>query len=264
MSALGAIARTVLALFACFLPRPAWAAWSDRLPVFRMALASGVLTLGAGLAFGVVGYLDFVVDAASRTNAAMLQVAERQADRAGDGEIEVSPGMSVSLTMLAALTYALFTARGLSCSYLVLSGLYRTMAALANDPSGDPLLTLLRGAARRAAGRTRETVKRLDRERREGREVPDRLLPGPEAGLPRADLVVIAARRKADWAAGTALVTQMGCFRVGDAVERETDEGLRTLYPLHEIGEAEVMRKMVRFELPGLEIPLPDYEATRR
>ena len=264
MTALGAVARTVLTLAACFLPRAVWARWSDRLPVFRMALASGVLTLGTGLAFGVVGYLDFAVDAASRTNEAMLRVAERQAGEPGNRGIEASPGMSATLTMLAALTYALFTARGLACSYLTLSGLYRTMAALANDPRGDPLLGLVRAGALRAAGRTRETVERLDRELREGREVPDRLLLGPDAGLPHAELAVIAARRKPEWTAGTALVTERGCFRVGEVVERETTEGLRTFYPLHEVGAAEVMRRMVRCELPRLENPLPAYEPARR
>lgn len=264
MSVLGAILRTVVALLACAFPRETWVQWSDRLPVFRMALPSAVLTLGAGVAFGVVGYLDFAVEAASQTNAAMLRVAQNQADTRIAGQVEASAGMTIALTILSALTYSIFTLRGATCTYLALTGLYRTMAAVANDPRGDPTLGLLRRAGRRLAGKTREGAARRERERREGRETPDRLLTGPEAGLPRAELVVVASRRKADWTPGAVLVTRQGYFRVAPAVERDTPDGLRTLYPLAEVGQAEVMRKMIRCELPRLENPLPEHEPVLR
>lgn len=261
---LGALFHGFVAFVASFLPHSVWARWTDRFPVYGMVLPAAVLTCAAGLALGVVGYLEFAVDAASQTNAAVLEVAQNQAGGAAAEGADASAGMAASLTMLTMITYAFFTLRGLACTYLTLSGLYRALAALANDPRGDPILGLAHSATRRAAGRTREEIARIERERREGRETPDRLLPADDLGIPRAELVVIASRRKPDWTPGTVLLTRRGCFRVGDAVERETPDGLRTLYPMVEIGQAEVMRRVVRCELPRLENPLPERELVGR
>ena len=260
LSVLGGMIRIVLALFACILPRGVWIRWTDRLPLTHMVLPSAILTLGIGAVFGVVGYLDFALDTASRTNQALLEIAEQQSSGAAARSVDASAGMAASLTMLAMITFAFFTPKGITCTYLTLSGLYRVLAWVANEPQGDPLLGFLRVCALGATGRTRQGLAKIERERREGREVPDRMLLGVDCGFPRADLVVYASRQKSDWTHGTVLFTRRGCFRVGEAIERDTPEGLRTLYPLTEVGQADVMRKIVRCELPRIDAPLPEPE----
>lgn len=260
MSVLDGIFRIVVALFACVLPRGVWIRWTDRLPLSHMIIPSAVLTLGLGGVFGVVGYLDFALDTASRTNQAMLQIAEQQNSGTADRGVDASAGMAASLTMLAMVTFAFFTPKGIGCTYLVLSGLYRVLSCVANEPQGDPLLTFLRWCFVRTSGRTRESFVKLDRERRQGREVPDRMKLGVDCDFPRADFVIIASREKVEWTQGAVLFTRRGCFRVGVAAERETPEGLRTLYPLTEVGQADVMRKIVRCELPRLEAAVKEPE----
>jgi hypothetical protein len=260
LSVLGGMIRIVVALFAVFLPRAVWIRWTDRLPVFPMVLPAAILTVGLGGVFGVIGYLDFALDTASRTNAAMLSIAEKQSTGEIGSEVEASAGMAASLTMLAMFTFAFFTVKGAACTYLVLSGLYRALAWIVHEPQGDPILILLRSLALVATGRTRENLARRDFQRRLGREVPDRMQLGVDCGFPNADFVVVASREKPEWTRGTVLFTRRGCYRVGEEDELETPEGLRILYPLTEVGQADVMRKIVRFELPRLEAPPPTAE----
>jgi hypothetical protein len=91
---------------------------------------------------------------------------------------------------------------------------------------------------------------RVAREALEGPEVADRLVPGSQAGLPDAELVIIASRRKAGWDAGTVLLTDGPSYRVGTIVERTMHGRLRTLYPLTEHKDFEAFRRTVRYDLP--------------
>ncbi len=249
----GAIAaRALVALLACTLPRRIWTRWSDRLPVFHMAIPSALLTLVAGFVIGVIGYVEFATEAASRNNAMLLEIARRQQDGTAPAGADASTAMSMSLMVLAAITFMFFTPRGLLSTYLAASGLLRMISAFVGDPRGDPALTLAHLLFGRTAEKVEDRAAVRQRLRREGPEVPDELTTGEQAGMPRADLVVVASRRKPDWTQGTVLNTNHGWFRVGEPKERELPAGLRTYYPLVELGRAEIFRKVVRYRLPPL------------
>jgi len=190
----------------------------------------------------------------------MLTIADKQSTGEIAGEVEASAGMAASLTMLAMFTFAFCTVKGATCTYLVLSGLYRALSWVVHEPQGDPALGLLRLLVLKVSGRARENLARQDFQRRLGREVPDRMKLGADCGFPGADFVVIASREKPEWTRGTVLFTRRGCYRIGQEDEEETPEGLRILYPLTEVGQADVMRKIVRCELPRLEAPIVDVD----
>lgn len=109
--------------------------------------------------------------------------------------------------------------------------------------------TLRRKAAARRDVRAREAL--------EGPEVPDRLVTGRAAGLPDADFVVVASRRKPGWERGVFVITPDLWYRLGAPTERRLHAGLRTLYPLTEIRDLEVVRKSVEYALPPLSGSLP-------
>lgn len=245
------VVRVLLALVACVLPRKIWVRWSDGLPVYHMAMMSAFLTLVAGFVIGTIGYVDFATEAASRNNAMLLEIAQRRQEGAAPAAVEISTAISTSLMVLAALTFMFFTARGLLATYLGLSGLFRLIAGFLGDPHGDPVLTLVHRCFGRTAEKVENRAARRERERREGAEVPDQVLTGEQAGLPRADLVVVASRVKPEWTPGTVLDTDLGWFRVGEPEERDPPEGLRTYYPLREVVHAEVFRRVIRHKLPA-------------
>ena len=84
----------------------------------------------------------------------------------------------------------------------------------------------------------------------EGPEIPDRVVPGAQVGLPDALLVVVASRRKPDWDAGTVVITPGSIYRVGTIVERTIRGRLRTLYPLTEHKDFEAFRRTVHYDMP--------------
>lgn len=238
----------LLCLVVCTLPRKTWDRFGGILPVGSSPIPAAVLALLAGALLGFFGFLDFAADTASRNNQAMLEIAETQASSGAAQEPAASLAMPVSLTMLSALAFAFFTPFGLSCTYLFVSGFYRILSAILDDPRGDPLLGLVHAAWTRSRARQRETRARKAREEQEGPEVRDRLLDPERAGMPGANLVVVASRRKPDWTPGTILDTGDRFYRVGPAVDRSLPVGLRTFYPLTEVPGAEVLRRIVRYD----------------
>lgn len=129
-------------------------------------------------------------------------------------------------------------------------GLVRTVAAGLDDPHGDLLLTVVDGVLLRSVRRGQARWTRTSREGLEGPPVPDRVVPGAQVGLPAAQLVVVASRRKPDWDAGTVVITAGSVYRVGAIVERTIRGRLRTLYPLTEHKDFEAFRRTVHYELP--------------
>jgi hypothetical protein len=89
------------------------------------------------------------------------------------------------------------------------------------------------------------------REALEGSDVPDLSMTGVAAHLP-ADIVIVSARRKPGWDRGTVVLTERGCFRIGTPVERTIGGRLRTLYPLTEHRDLEVIRRSVTYTLPNI------------
>jgi hypothetical protein len=250
------VGRAVAATAACFLPRKVWVSWSDRLPVFQMAGISAVLQLMFGFVLGTMGYLQFAQDTASRNNAMLLEIADRQSQGTVSSDVGVSTAMGTSLMVLAALTFMFGTARGLLATYLTATGLFRLISSFVGDPRGDPLLTLFHSLFGSTAEKVEVRAAVRQRRRLEGAEVPDQVVPGDAAGMPRADLVVIASRPKEEWDPGTVIETRLGWFRLGDPEDRETPDGLRTFYPLREVGQAEVFRRVVRYAMPEIAVPV--------
>ena len=74
------------------------------------------------------------------------------------------------------------------------------------------------------------------------------------------DFVIVAARRKAGWTAGTFVITDDGWFTLGQPFDRPTPNGIRTIYPLTMLQTLEVLRKGVAYQLP----PLRAHTARRR
>jgi len=238
------------ALAGAFLPRRRWGALAA-LPIERLAIVSGLMTLAGGFAVGVAGFFEFASQAAGGVVDTAIGVAERQLRQATTHDITTLDMQGVS--MFSPFAFLFFTPLGLFSMYLVVSALVRVVAAWADDPVGDPILTGVDALVTRAAGSVSRTRARRSREREEGPEVADRLLRADSAGVRGFDYVLVASRRKPDWSAGTFVITDDKWYTLGEAFEVQLAAGLRTVYPLKEQKTTEVLRRGVQYELPPLE-----------
>lgn len=245
-----AVYRPVAALVAAFLPRRRWDAFPE-LPIARMAVLSGTLTCLAAIVFGVVGFLAHAQRAADALAGLTLHVAERQARYEIGGEVTTT--MMQGASGLSIVSFLFLTPLGLCMMYLAVTGLLRGVAALVDDPVGDPLLTAIDRVVTRRADGLRRARDRRARERLEGEEVPDRLWPAQAVHAAGFDYVVVSSRRKTGWTPGTFVITSDKWYTVGEAFEVRLPGGLRTLYPLKEQRTNEVLRRAVQYELPPLE-----------
>ena len=228
------------------LPARFWPNLDRHLPVTESAFLASLLTLLAGAAIGIPGFLNHAAEQASFNTQAMLNAA---ASNSPDAQ-SVDSSMSVGMSSLSLFTFLLLTPAGWATMYLGLTGLVRTAAAALDDPHGDLLLTVVDGVLVRSVRSSQARGARTSREELEGPQVADRVVPGAQVGLPGAQLVVVASRRKPDWDAGTVVITADSIYRVGTIVERTIRGRLRTLYPLTEHKDFETFRRTVRYELP--------------
>ena len=217
----------IAALPAGLAPRRYWEALDVRLPVSRMAFGSAIATFVASALIGVPAFFKYM-DARLGT-----------------------------LSAFAAFTFLFTTPAGLISMYLAFTGWLRFIGWYVEDPWGDPLLTIADAVVRRSWFTHQKNTAKRDRERREGAEVPDVLMTGADLGMPDADLVVIASRRKPEWDAGAIVVTEEKWFKLGQAAEQQMPGGWRTLYPLSEMHHHEVLRRAVPYTLPRLRKPRP-------
>jgi len=201
-----------------------------------------------GFVIGFVGFLRFGQEAASANNALMLEIAGRQA--AGTTSGDITGAAPVALTMLSGIAFAIGTPLGWLSTYLVLTGLVRSVAAAVGERRGDPLVGLARRAIAWWGRRRRESQAVVALAALAGPEVADRIVDGARVGITGADLIIVASRPKPEWTPGTVLDCGDRWLRVGDAVERTLPGGLRTLYPLVEMRDVEVFRRVVRYDLP--------------
>jgi hypothetical protein len=218
-----------LAIVAALLPRRYWE--SIDLPVAQMVPVSAALTFFGGFAIGIPGYLKF--------NERLM----------ADLKLEFIPP---PLMILNIVTYVLVTPVGAFSLYLVLTGMIRAVSWWIDDAFGDPLVTGVDAVVRRTVATTRTKSSARTRLEAEGAEEPDRRYTGSWAGLTDADFVIVAARRKPDWRAGTVVITPDGWFKLGEPFDRPTPNGLRTVYPLTAQTDLTVLRKGVSYELPPL------------
>jgi len=223
------------AILAGAVPRRHWN--SIDLPISQFATFGGVVTLLAGCGLGITGYF-----------AHMTQV------------MESAYFVPSAYMMTGYFGYLFFTPRGLFSLYLVFSGLARAVSGWIDEPFGDPILTGVDTAIHRARGTAATRAGQRERLAAEGADEPDRRYPAAWADLPGVDFVIVAARRKAGWTAGTFVITDEGWFTLGQPFDRPTPNGIRTIYPLTALNTLEVLRKGVPYELP----PLRPYVPRRR
>jgi len=233
-----------LAMAAAFLPHRLWRRLPDWLSADRAAFASGVLTLMAGAAIGFQGFLAHAAGNVSIANQGVLDAALR------NPTIGYERGMVAGAVSLSVFSFLLLTPTGWLTLYLMGSGTLRAAAAWFDDPVGDPILTGIDAVISRGRDRSTIGVEHARRRAREGPEIPDRIVTAAKAELPGCDLVIVSSRRKPGWERGVVVYTQDACYRIGEPVERTIAGQLRTLYPLTEHTDLEVVRKSVQYHMP--------------
>jgi hypothetical protein len=237
------LVRAVIAVACAMLPRRYWPALEEFFPVGAAAGPAGILTMLAGAAIGIPGFLRHAASQSSANADALASVVT--ITTAADMRRLMSGVNGISL-----FTFLLLTPVGWATTYLGLSGLVRAAGAWLDDPHGDLLLTAADAAFVRGRRDRQARQSRTARETLEGPEVPDRVVRGDQVGLPDATLVIVAARRKAGWDEGTVVMSGETAYRVGTIVERTIHGRLRTLYPLTEHKDAEVFRRVVHYKMP--------------
>jgi hypothetical protein len=232
--------RALIAVALANLPLRWWKPFEERFPLLEYAWVSGILTLMAGFAVGIPGFLNFVRAVAGGVNQALID---------SQSDLVQIPGWG----LLSLPIYLLTTPSGLLSLYLVVSGLARFATAyIADDPHGDLILSGLDGLWVRTRRRTADWDQRKTREKLEGPVAPDRLVTGDWLGRADVEIAVLAARRK-DWPRGSYLVTDSGqAYRVGEPFDITTRTGLRAAYPLTELKTGEAIRHAFPYELPPL------------
>jgi hypothetical protein len=233
-----------LAMVAALLPQRHWSKLPGSFRMETAAFAAGVVTLFAGAAVGIPGFLEHATANTSLAIDSQLTEAARNA-RAG-----YSQGLSQGFAGLSIFTFLLLTPKGWLTSYLIGTGGVRMGAAWFGDPVGDPVLTGIdailwsRRVKRKAL---REVRTRLELE---GPEFADRVVSSEKAGIPGCDFVIVSSRAKPGWARDVVVYTPEACYRIGDPVERVVAGNLRTLYPLTEHTDLEAVRKSVHYDMP--------------
>jgi hypothetical protein len=222
--------------------------------VYRAAVLSGMVEFAVAMSVAIPAYLAFAQAGASQAVDAML--ASNGWRTATNQSGATVPGAQLQWVsqFFGPLTFVIATPIGLVSAYLVLTSFIRIISAWVDDPLGDPLLTFADWLLFRSKTKRDMRQKKELRESLEGAEVADRVVSGAKAGIPEAELVVITSRRKPEWVKGAFIITSDKWYRLAEPVHRDTPNGLRTLYPMSEVRDLEVMRNGIPYEFPG-ELP---------
>jgi hypothetical protein len=251
-NSIDSVLRFLVAIVAGLLPRYYWNDLELRLPMLRAAYASALVTFALAFIIGVPAFFEFAESQSRAAVRAMLEATGWRQPASGQAPDVGAAGAMWGASYLSVFAFVLLTPAGLISVYCFLTGFFRFFSAYYDDARGDPVLTaidswLRRGKTRRGAARAQ-----ADREGREGVEVRDRLVTGATAGIPDAEFVIVASRRKPGWTKGVFVITSDKWYRLGEPLDRETPNGLRTLYPINELRDQTVLRKGVEYELPPL------------
>ena len=247
--AIDALGRGVLAVAVAFLPRRLWPRWNGWLPLGPAAVVASLLTFLAAFAVGIPCFLSYAARAGGAVADTMLGTAT--AINMGRAPVAAMPG-SYAVSMFGLPAFLFFTPLGWLTGYLFFTGMVRSIACATGDPHGDPLIGLADHLAGTVRRRRRDRTSAEVRAAQEGPLVPDVLLTGREGGAPEAAYVVVASRVKEGWQRGTFVITPDSWYRLGDPFDRRFADGMRRVYPLIVPGEAEAIRRQVRYELPPL------------
>jgi hypothetical protein len=201
----------------------------------RLRFASALFQAAFGFLFGFDGYMRYAQ--------AVAEGANRMTDEIG---------LVMGLSGLSIFTYALLTPRGLVSTYLFVAGTFRAVATAAGPTPGDPILSASRELYARYRRRTAAERAEAARHALEGPETPDVLERGPAPGHPDAEWVLTASRMKAGWEKGVFVVTTDRWYRIAGVEDRRTQAGLRRVYVLDPVGQAEVIRRSVYYDHPAL------------
>jgi len=251
---------TLGALAIAVLPHRHWRRF-DWLPLHTMAPVSGILTAVAGAALGIRGFFTYLERMAGSPAASILEVSRLQVE----GRLPETSAVSAvpaAVWMVAPIAFAFFTPVGLFSIYLIASGWLRAASWWVASPHGDPVLTGVDALIDRTRRASAAREVRRSREREEGADQPDRRYTGEWADLPGVDFVIVTARRKAGWTAGTFVITPDGWFTLGPPFDRPMPQGIRTVYPLTTLKTLDVMRKGVAYDLPPLRLHPPRRRVT--
>ena len=247
--AVGPFARALLGFGAAFLPRRLWRRWDGQIPITGLSVFASLATIFLAFAVGVPGFFEYAIPISSHGVDKALEKATEQ---------DFALGGAIGMSAISLFAFLFLTPKGWLTLYLGLSGLARFGAATIGEPFGDPLLTGVDALGRRLAAAFRDDTARRARERLEGPAVSDVLLTGRDGGAPEADFVVVASRRKEGWEPGVFVVTPEKWYRIGRPFDRRYPSGLRVLYPLSEVGAAEIIRRSVAYDLPRLSESYPE------
>jgi hypothetical protein len=244
--------RFLLALPLSLVPRRHWDALENIAPIRRAVIPLAILTFFLAAALFIPAYFKFV-EAGSHAAVEQMLIATGwrppTAETVGTPDQQVGAAqMQTAMTWFSIFTF-LFTPSGFTAAYLGLASWIRVISAWFDDARGDPVLTVIDSIVFRPRIKRDQARARQAREELEGVEVADRILTGAKAGLPEAEIVVSASRRKPDWVKGAFIITEERWYRLGEPVTRDTPNGLRTIYPLNEVRDLEVMRRGIPYHL---------------
>jgi hypothetical protein len=243
----------IAGILAASLPKRWWPPLDRHIPVTASAPLASILTVLVSGFGGISGLINHTTEQVSLNNRAVLAAAAKEAARPVSEEKLSDKDwgrMFVGVSSLSVFTFIFLTPAGWASSYFGLSGTWRAVAAAVDDPFGDPILTGVDALVLRGVRRARARGADRRRQALEGPEVPDRVVRGSHIGMPAADLVIVAARRKPAWDAGTVVDTGDRWYRVTSIEERTVGEWLRTLYALVPHQDHEAFRPRVRYDLP--------------
>jgi len=230
------------------LPRRLWSRFE--LPVERGAWVSALTTVAVGFFVGVDSYLRFAKALGEATAAQVIELSYRQME---SGASQGNPGLPLLATAVSIFSF-LITPLGLVALYLVASGTIRAIGCAVDQPSGDPLLTVLDHYAAKHRRRSEAEQEEAERAALEGPATPDLLQHGPDPDHPHAEWTLIASRVKPGWDRGVFVVTTDRWYRISDVFDKKTEMGLRRFYVLEAVGQAEVIRRSVYYDHPDLSL----------
>ena len=217
----------------------------------RAALFSGMVEFAAAMAIAIPAYLAFAQAGASQAVDAMLASNGWRTATNQSGSTVAGAQLQWVSQFFGPLTFVVATPIGALSLYLVVTSFIRIISAWVDDPHGDPLLTFADWLLFRSKTKREMRQKKELRESLEGAEVHDRVVTGAKAGIPDAELVVITSRFKPGWVKGAFIITDDKWYRLAEPVHRDTPNGLRTLYPMSEVRDLEVLRNGIPYRMPS-------------